>query len=56
MKKHYKSILYKIVAVIAIILVILIDYEYINSLKGFYSLLTVFGLIWVFEQTYKTFK
>jgi hypothetical protein len=53
MKRYYRNMTFRVVLGIAFLIVILIEHKYILSLHGFYSLLVVLGLVWLWEKTSK---
>lgn len=56
MNKYYTNIILKIIISICIIILICIEYDYINSLHGLYALMCILGFIWLGEQIYKQLK
>ena len=50
MREYYRNIIFKVLMAIAIIIVIAIEWTYISSLHGFYSLIVILGFVYVWEK------
>jgi hypothetical protein len=53
MREYYRQIIFKVLFGIAIAVTIAIEYDYIQSLHGFYGFIVVLGFVFIWEKVTK---